>query len=192
MLCMFTWKKTHLLVNVSVSVDVVQVEGPLQLLSDRAPQQDGQSCHKVLMHSKRTERIIWGRLWCGYKVFKTWALQVCTNLKLYGAGVSWVKCIEEEVCVGAGVCKSRRGRKITVETLWQDKDEMQRWFWFTSMWEELGVNLLESFLIYNTTWTLLERRGESDKEGEECVNSDGLERECDAVAESDHLSWVSL
>lgn len=36
----------------------------------------------------------------------------------------------------------------------------------TSMWEELGVYLLEGFLIYNATWTLLERESETKREGE--------------------------
>lgn len=35
---------------------------------------------------------------------------------------------------------------------------------FTSMWEELGVYLLESFLIYDATWTLLERERETKRE----------------------------
>lgn len=45
---MHTSTMTHLFVDVSVSVDVVEVEGPLELLSDGAPQQDWQRCHKVL------------------------------------------------------------------------------------------------------------------------------------------------
>lgn len=46
---------THLFVDVSISVDIVKVEGPLQLLSDGASEQDGQGCHKVLMETGRTE-----------------------------------------------------------------------------------------------------------------------------------------
>lgn len=41
----------------------------------------------------------------------------------------------------------------------------------TSMWEELGVDLLEGFLIYNTTWTLLDREKETrEKKSEESMN----------------------
>lgn len=47
--------KTHLFVDVSISVDIIEVKGPLEFLSDGAPQQDGQSCYKILM------RIKW---WC--------------------------------------------------------------------------------------------------------------------------------
>lgn len=52
---MHTSTMTHLFVDVSVSVDVVEVEGPLELLSDGAPQQDWQRCHKVLEETKRTD-----------------------------------------------------------------------------------------------------------------------------------------
>lgn len=35
------------------------------------------------------------------------------NLKLYGAGMSWVKGIEQEVCVGAGICE-RQNRETVI------------------------------------------------------------------------------
>lgn len=38
---------------------------------------------------------------------------------------------------------------------------------FTSMREELGVYLLERFLIDDATWTLLERQKEAERESEE-------------------------
>lgn len=38
------------------------------------------------------------------------------------------------------------------------KEQQNKHSVFTSMWEELGVYLLESFLIYDATWTLLERQ----------------------------------
>lgn len=44
--------QNHLFVDVAISVDVIKVEGPLQLLGNGAPQQDGQGCHKVLMEEK--------------------------------------------------------------------------------------------------------------------------------------------
>lgn len=47
---------TNLFVDVSISVDVIEVEGPLELLSDRAPQQDGQSRHEVLVEAHSRKR----------------------------------------------------------------------------------------------------------------------------------------
>lgn len=35
------------------------------------------------------------------------------------------------------------------------------------MWEELGVYLLEGFLIYDATWTLLDRERGTEREGED-------------------------
>lgn len=46
-------QQTNLFVDVSIPVDIIEVEGPLKLLSDRAPQQDGQSRHKVLVETHR-------------------------------------------------------------------------------------------------------------------------------------------
>lgn len=53
-------QQTNLFVDVSIPVDIIEVEGPLKLLSDRAPQQDGQSRHKVLVetHSRRRRSFV--------------------------------------------------------------------------------------------------------------------------------------
>lgn len=43
---------------------------------------------------------------------------------------------------------------------------------FTSMWEELGVYLLEGVFIYDTTWTLLERERDKRTQSETHVESE--------------------
>lgn len=59
----FFGQQTNLFVDVSISVDIIEVEGPLELLSDRAPQQDGQSRHKVLVetHSRKRSQCVGDR-----------------------------------------------------------------------------------------------------------------------------------
>lgn len=41
---------------------------------------------------------------------------------------------------------------------------------FTSMWEELGVDLLEGVLVYYTTWTLLEGQKTERERGKTFIN----------------------
>lgn len=48
----------HLSVYVSISVDVIEVEGPLQLFPHRASQQYGQPCYKVLAAMKQRHQIL--------------------------------------------------------------------------------------------------------------------------------------
>lgn len=41
---------------------------------------------------------------------------------------------------------------------------------FTSMWEELGVDLLEGVLVYYTTWALLEGQKTERERGKTFIN----------------------
>lgn len=100
--------QTNLFVDVSIPVDIIEVEGPLELLSDRAPQQDGQSRHKVLVETHRRSFV---GDWPHYLFPKK--QEEAANLKLYGARMSWVKGIEQEVCVGAGVCEQQQREKVS-------------------------------------------------------------------------------
>lgn len=43
---------THLFVDITISVDIIEIKCPLEFLSDGASQQDGQSSYKVLMEEK--------------------------------------------------------------------------------------------------------------------------------------------
>lgn len=61
--------KTHLFVDVSISVDIIEVEGPLEFLSDGASQQDGQSCYKVLMETKRQYDKLGKKWWIEQEYF---------------------------------------------------------------------------------------------------------------------------
>lgn len=103
-----------------------------------------------------------------------WILMNKTDLKLYGSCMCCVKRVKQIVCVGAGICR-KRGKHLSVH--WIEGIQRQtevlhgcqqqnKHCLFTSMWEELGVYLLEGFLIYNATWTLLERGSETKREGE--------------------------
>lgn len=84
------------------------------------------------------------------------------------------------MCVGAGICR-RTGKKRLVNTLGRNNTETKTTTdanstthtLFTSVWEELGVYLLESFLIYDATWTLLRRERETEREGEEVGDING-------------------
>lgn len=77
-----------------------------------------------------------------------------------------VKGVEKVVCIGASIC--RRKKKTLVSTLDNKNSETRTGIdsnitthtLFTSMREELGVYLLESVLVHNATWTLLEREGD--------------------------------
>lgn len=92
---------------------------------------------------------------------EAWECVSRANLKLNGAGMRGVKCIEQEVCVGAGICRRWRRKRLPVHWVHRDINinNTHSLALFTPMWEELGVYLLEGVLIYYTTWALLMREG---------------------------------
>lgn len=117
--------ETYFFVNVTVSVNVVEVESPLQLLCDGAPQQDGQSCYEVLMkeesNGRKSEETLWR--WMS----KDGAKKSRPNLKLYGSCVSCVKCIEQIVRIRAGICRDREKLRETKFSLFSKSYLTNKW-----------------------------------------------------------------
>lgn len=63
---------------------------------------------------------------------------------------------------------------------------------FTSMWEELSVYLFEGVFIYDTTWTLLEREGEAEREGgEEGRSKRGGQRRTEALRDGERVDGIN-
>lgn len=147
-------QQTNLFVDVSIPVDIVEVEGPLELLSDRAPQQDGQSRHKVLVATRSRRR---GSCVGDGPQYLFPRKEEEANLKLDGARVSRVKGIEQEVSVGAGICERQKRETVSGGTREARTARRSANSLGTSMWKELGVDLLEGFLVHDPTGTLLQR-----------------------------------
>lgn len=107
--CILTAVESHLSVYVAISVNVIQVERPLQLFSQCSSQQCRQTHHKILTESKQKIRsdpnMAHGRYKIKHKMQpqRQWPW---LYLELNGAVICGVKRIEEIMCVHACVCNT--------------------------------------------------------------------------------------
>ncbi len=150
--------QSHLSVYVAISVNVIKVKRPLELFSQCSSQQYRQTHYKVLAAMKQHELgnankemsdiLHKGRMTVSFFLF---------YLKLNGAVVCCVKSIEKVMCVHACICNTKNDcvKVSCSQKASQSSGRDLKTFYFTSVREELRVNVFESLLIHHTTWTFL-------------------------------------
>lgn len=91
------------------------------------------------------------------------------------------------MCVGAGICEQtgEGDSKLSETTAQQSTADSV----FTSVWKELGVDLLEGFLVHYTTGTLLQQGGDVEvrRQGGGMLRMLRMQRHTQVRLKSDNL-----